>query len=297
MMLRGVEFFCGIGGLAAAAEQDGSVRIVQAIDIDQRALSVYSANFSAPDRCCSIESLSSGEIEQWQADLWWMSPPCQPYTTQGARRDMDDPRAASLNHLLSTFRNLRPRYVVIENVPGFRDSRMRQQWLACFKTAGYHVCEWELCPTSFGVPMRRVRYYLAASREHALSPLATPAAPITPLVSYLQDDWADRCSESDGMLARYVNSLHAVTPQDPTAVARCFTSAYGKSPVRSGSYLRQPSGRAVHFHPLEIARLMGFSREFSLPHDLSLRQAWSLLGNSLAVPVVCHILKTFASQE
>ena len=33
------------------------------------------------------------ELAAFGADLWWLSPPCQPYSVRGRGRDLDDPRA------------------------------------------------------------------------------------------------------------------------------------------------------------------------------------------------------------
>jgi hypothetical protein len=69
------------------------------------------------------------------------------------------------------------------------------------------------------------------------------------------------------------------------SVVHCFTAAYGRSHVRSGSYIRTASG-VRRFSPFEIARLLGFDRSFRLPPQLSLHKAWRLVGNSLSVDVV-----------
>ena len=71
----------------------------------------------------------------------------------------------------------------------------------------------------------------------------------------------------------------------------CFTSAYGRSHVRSGSYLQQDTG-VRRFSPTEILRLLGFPASYRLPPDLSLSKAWRLVGNSLAIAPVRAMLST-----
>ena len=73
-------------------------------------------------------------------------------------------------------------------------------------------------------------------------------------------------------------SFVVVRGDDPAAITSCFTSAYGKSPVRSGSYLITSDGLR-RFSPEEILRLLGFPRWFSLPPELRPRTAWKLVGN------------------
>src|SRR5262245_9313752 len=105
---RILELFCGIGGCAAAV--DGRADVVAAVDINRKALAVYHYNFNHPVAVRTIESLRRSDFERWQADLWWLSPPCQPYTTRGLRRDVEDSRTESLLALLERIRESRPRY-------------------------------------------------------------------------------------------------------------------------------------------------------------------------------------------
>jgi hypothetical protein len=93
----------------------------------------------------------------------------------------------------------------------------------------------------------------------------------------------------DDLLRQYRGALHIVDPTDPAAETHCFTAAYGRSIVHSGSYLQTPRG-VRSFSPREILRLLGFPSSFSLPTNLPLAKAWSLIGNSLSVPAVRHVL-------
>jgi len=80
-----------------------------------------------------------------------------------------------------------------------------------------------------------------------------------------------------------------VDAAQPGACAACFTSAYGRSVVRSGSYLATPTGLR-RFSPQEILRLLDFPDTYRLPPGLPLRAAWPLVGNSLSVRAVRWVL-------
>jgi site-specific DNA-cytosine methylase len=111
----------------------------------------------------------------------------------------------------------------------------------------------------------------------------------TPLRDFLDPTPAADLWTEPALIDQYRHAIDVVDPEDSDAVAACFTSAYGHSPIRSGSYLRTPSGLR-RFSPTEILRLMGFPSSFTLPPDLPRPAAWRLVGNSLSVPAVRHVL-------
>ncbi|HPM79468.1 MAG TPA: DNA cytosine methyltransferase [Candidatus Anammoximicrobium sp.] len=255
---RVLELFCGIGGCAAALGE--RAEIVAAVDINQVALSVYRHNFRHPVQVRAIESLPAQVCREYEADLWWMSPPCQPYTVRGRRLDVDDPRAESLLTVIPRIAQLRPRYVALENVPGFGGSRAHQRLRAMLDTNGYEVQEQFLCPTQLGIPNRRRRFYLVAGRSGSLRELrrgdrpaagdatggrgsqaSTSAGPGRPWLftvrQVLDADPPDQLWVSDELLGRYRTAIHVVDADDAQAESHCFTSSYGQSIGHSGSYL------------------------------------------------------------
>jgi site-specific DNA-cytosine methylase len=283
-MLRILELFCGIGGLAAAL--DGRAQVVAAVDVNTSALAVYAGNFPHPVRAGKVESLPAPELRRWDADLWWLSPPCQPFTRRGLRRDDEDPRARPFLALLERLAEVRPRYVALENVPGFRGSNVHARLRETLDRAGYAaVHERLLCPSELGVPNRRERYYLVASRERLEPPAAPGPAARRPLREYLDAEADPRLCVGAELLRSYEGALDLVDAQDPSALTSCFTSAYGRSHVRSGSYLVTEDG-VRRFSPREILRLLGFPASFVLPPEMPLGKAWRLAGNSLSLAPV-----------
>ncbi len=288
--LRVLDLYAGIGGLAAAlAPASGVAGVAAAVDVNRRALGVYGHNFPRhPLVPAVVESLAAG-WEPWSAELWWMSPPCQPFTHRGLGRDADDPRTASFLALLVRLAAVRPPYVAVENVPPFRGSRTHGLLLRTLERAGYEALEETvLCPTELGIPNRRRRYYLVAARGW-LRAAPRPPRRASPLGAYLDPDPPPELAVDPGLAARYEGALDVVRGDDPAAVTACFTSAYGRSPVRSGSYLTTAEG-IRRFSPAEILRLLGFPAGYELPPELTLRDAWRLAGNSLSVPAVRTVL-------
>ncbi len=306
--LRVLELYCGIGGLAAALEPAADVaEVVAAVDVNQRALDVYRYNFPAhPVLAAAVESIAAERWQSWDADLWWMSPPCQPFTRRGRQRDLEDPRATNLLTVLERIAEFRPRYVALENVPPFRGSRLHARLLRTLEGAGYSaVRETVLCPTELGIPNRRRRYYLVAGRtplHPTLSPEGRESQPLVPLAAKLDREPSPSLDVAPDLAGRYAGALDVVEPGDPGAVTACFTSAYGRSPVRSGSYLANgPRGSIRRFSPAEVLRLLGFPSRFRLAcgfppgdspgnDDLPASVGWRLAGNSLSIAAVRAVL-------
>jgi site-specific DNA-cytosine methylase len=301
MARRVLELFCGIGGLASALPH--GVEVAAALDVSELALAVYRANHAHPTHACAIDSLRDDDPRLAGADLWWLSPPCQPYTRRGLGRDLDDPRSAGLARVVRLLERRLPAALALENVPEFAGSAGHALLRTALERAGYAVAERLLCPTALGVPNRRRRFYLVAGREGlsgwaaaagasppAISPPpATPAHTPRPLASYLDLEPHPELAVDSALLRRYSHAADVVDAEDPAAIAATFTSAYGRSPVRAGSYLRQ-DGTVRRFHPREVLRLLGFPAAHRFPDGMALVRQWRLAGNSLSVPAVREVL-------
>jgi len=304
MTLRVLELFCGLGGMAAALGEGAEV--VAAVDVDRRALGVYAANHPGRTVARNLHAATPADLAAFGADLWTMSPPCQPYTRRGRGRDLDDPRARGFLAVLAAFAAVRPPWLFLENVPGFAGSRAHRRLAEALTAGGYRWHERLLCPSELGMPNRRRRFYLVAGRSDA--PLVEPALPSEPpprrpLAAFL-DDLLDTAPAADlavppDLARRYRHALDVVFPDDHDPLTACFTSAYGRSPVRSGSYLAlapRAEGMADEppplrrFSPAEVLRLLGFPATFRLPPELPRKAAWHLAGNSLSLPAVRAVL-------
>lgn len=298
MALRAIELYCGIGGFAAAVE-NMDVRVVGALDQSADALEVYRLNFGGNTaRQKDLEKITVEELASYNADIWWLSPPCQPYTMRGIRRDLNDPRARSLAHLADLFphvpENRLPSHIAIENVTGFAESEARGLLVRLFSDRGYRVLERRLCPTELGVPSRRPRYYLVASRA-GINPARPSEKPSDrPLSAYINPALSAEIPPhlllSAGVIERFAPGFRILDANDPGAYTTCFTSGYGKSLMHAGSYLR--CGEYVRrFAAEEIAGMLHFPPRFRFPHAMPARTKWRLIGNSVSVAAVREVLR------
>jgi DNA (cytosine-5)-methyltransferase 1 len=279
---RALELFCGIGGFAAAAADALEVQL--AVDVDQRCLEIYRTHFPThPTRAALVETLPPRLLAN--ADLWWASPPCQPYTSRGRRRDLDDPRSAGMLALIELVETLRPASIAIENVPGFMGSGAHQRLRAILDRGGWEIEEVVLCPTELGIPNRRPRWYLVASRSGLAATTPEPPVQPRPLASFLDSADDPTLLVPAEVAARFRAAMRVVDRQDQHAVAPTFTSGYATSPVQAGGFLATPAGPR-RFSPAEVLRLLGFPSSFSFPTGLSRQTCWRLAGNSLSIPAV-----------
>ncbi|KAJ9460957.1 cytosine-5-methyltransferase [Diplonema papillatum] len=169
-LIRVVEFYCGIGGMHCALNEDQQsssrrYNVVAAYDINDNARSVYTANFPAtPVFGTDIMRLSLKELEYLNASLWLLSPPCQPYTRQGDRKGSEDSRAQSFLSMIDLLPLMEnpPSWILVENVLGFEASETFQQLVVNLKKANFTYQALHLNATSIGIPNSRPRMYVLA---------------------------------------------------------------------------------------------------------------------------------------
>ncbi|KAH0838724.1 S-adenosyl-L-methionine-dependent methyltransferase [Lanmaoa asiatica] len=176
-MVRAIEFYSGIGGLHLALRRSciPGATVIAAYDWDQTACQVYPANLGTDIvHKTDIATLTAADLSRLNADLWLLSPSCQPYTILNPlAKGAADPRAQSFLHLIDNVlpelsaHDIHPRYLLMENVAGFQDSTTRHHLVSILQRLGYVTAEFALNPLQFGIPNSRLRYYLLAK----LSPL------------------------------------------------------------------------------------------------------------------------------
>ena len=169
-----IEFYSGIGGWSYALDEalqrnsTLNVNVVAAFDVSTVCNEVYRANHGFAPSQKPIEQLDVSNVDGI-ADIWFLSPPCQPHTRQRKglteqEMDIDDSRSQSFIHICSILERLKspPRILILENVVGFESSRCCVQWLNVLACKGYMIRQFHLTPTPFGMPNERPRYYCVA---------------------------------------------------------------------------------------------------------------------------------------
>ncbi|CAI9759560.1 unnamed protein product [Fraxinus pennsylvanica] len=103
------------------------------------------------------------------------------------------------------------------------------------------------------------------------------------------------------LVERWGSAMDIVFPESKRCC--CFTKSYYRYVKGTGSLLATIPGttkdkiskvedlRLRYFTPREVANLHSFPDDFQFPHDVSLRQRYALLGNSLSVGVVAQLFR------
>lgn len=118
-----IDLFCGAGGFSLGAHLAG-FQSAAGIDIDTNLTSSFLRNFPHANLIRSDITCVSGsdvlrEAKLKQGDVAGIigGPPCQGFSLIG-KRDSNDPRNKLLLHFCRIVEELRPRFFIMENVPG-----------------------------------------------------------------------------------------------------------------------------------------------------------------------------------
>lgn len=194
-----IDLFAGAGGLSLGLEQAG-FDVLAAVEYDPIHAMTHAYNFPQTAFVCDDVSVldptrlvaaaeAGWELhhpdEQWdgEVDLVAGGPPCQGFSWIGKRR-VDDARNDLIFHFFRLVNAVRPRYFLMENVPGIVAGQHRalvEDLIERFRGAGYDVSEPEILNAAqFGVPQDRRRFILVGRRSDVPGEFRYPAPTVTP---------------------------------------------------------------------------------------------------------------------
>jgi DNA (cytosine-5)-methyltransferase 1 len=176
MTYKAIDLFSGCGGLTQGLK-DAGFKVLAAVEIDAKARETFQLNHSDVDllgsniRNVTIDQvLSECAIKKGQLDLLAGCPPCQGFSLLRSRNGKDatpDPRNDLIDEFARLALGLRPKMVMMENVPALAKYDKFQLFVDRLQADGYLVRIEVLDVGSFGVPQRRKRLILSASRVGA----------------------------------------------------------------------------------------------------------------------------------
>jgi DNA (cytosine-5)-methyltransferase 1 len=229
-------------------------------------------------------------------DLLVGGTPCQSFSVAGLRQGLSDPRGNLMLTYLAMAEQLKPKWLVWENVPGVLSSNGGRDF-ATFITAlgkiGYGFSWRVLDAQFFGVPQRRRRVFVvgclgdwrsAASVLFESESLSGHPAP--------SRETRQRVAPTVGTGPPYSRTGNARVEAD-ALVAKCLTTRTGQAYDADFETFVTNKPTVRRMTPRECERLQGFPDDYTQiswrgkePEDCPNGHRYKAMGNSMAVPVM-----------
>lgn len=170
--MNALDLFSGCGGLSYGVSLAGggnSFHVNAGLDFHQASLDTFAINH--PDSipiCADIRTASVAQVakQTGKPDLIVGGPSCQGFSTHG-KRLADDPRNFLYKHFMGFVEELRPKWVLMENVTGllrYGNGVFRENIVEDFQRMGYVVSFAQLQAADYGVAQTRKRVFFVANR-------------------------------------------------------------------------------------------------------------------------------------
>ena len=309
-MIRAFDMFCGGGGSSLGAQSAG-VTVVRGAEIAEYAARAFKANFPGAE-------LLTGDLRDHDAeavatrvgrvDLLLSSPECTNHTcAKGSVPRSEESRETALQ-VLRYATALRPRWVILENVVHIRPWKRFLELKDGLAELGYHVREFVLDASNFGVAQKRRRLFLVADTTCEPTDIAVGKRSIKPAVSILDapGSWQSSPLKKKGRakdtLERAERAIEEVGTATPFLLVYYGTDGGGgwqslDVPLRTVTTLDRfalveptPQGHMMRMlQPTELRRAMGFPASYRFPKGTR-RDKIRLLGNAVCPPVMKRLV-------
>jgi DNA (cytosine-5)-methyltransferase 1 len=162
-----VDLFCGAGGLTYGLEKAG-IDVRLGVDIDPACEYPFSANNAAKFLLKSVEDLKAEDLERVFPKngirLLAGCAPCQTFSTYNQKATPDDKRWWLLLQFGRLINEISPELVTMENVPRLQHQGVFKEFLETLQNGDYHIHFEIVNCEDYGIPQRRQRLVLLASK-------------------------------------------------------------------------------------------------------------------------------------
>lgn len=309
-----VDLFCG-GGFGARGAAAAGGKPLLSVDLWDIATSTYKKNFQSTDvRTDRVENVSPSSVLGRRVDLLLTSPECTNHTHARGSKPRDDASRDTAFSSLEWVDAVKPRWIVMENVPNMKGWARYAELKHSLEGLGYGICEQVLCSSTFGVPQRRRRLFVTAERGDTPALVTLPRRKRRGAEVILDPDgtWP----ESDlytptraERTVRYAEAAMAEVGLNPFLVVYYGSDKGGgwqrlSEPLRTITTLDRfalvrPTGRGWKIRmlqPVELARAMGVPKSHKFPVGTR-RDKVKLCGNGICSPVMTEVIKQLRSGE
>lgn len=295
-----VDLFSGAGGMTQGFVQAG-FEALASVEMTPIASATHQKNFPRCQHFCGdiatfdsqkcLEKIGAPEVH-----LVVGGPPCQGFSVAG-KRDPNDPRNHLFREFIRVVSEIKPWYIVMENVPGIltmKKGMIKQEISDGFASIGYpHVSVAILESASYGVPQIRPRAIFIANRFGMSNPYPKPQLSIAeykPIESAISDlpewepipeinhEWTRHSSE-------YMERIAKVPPGG--SLYETYLDAFKRQYPGKPSMTVKENHGGTHIHPYlnrvisarEMARLQTFPDSFIF--EGSMKKAMWQIGNAV----------------
>ena len=179
-----IDLFCGSGAVSAALKAS-HFKVLAAVDNDPFACSTYRLNhpkvqlYESDIRYLKPQKIKDECLKGSMLDLMVICAPCQPFSSQNKNRN-NDPRSRLLIRGGTFVRELKPKVVLVENVPGLASEGNAKLLSEFKKKCGNEYTftpSYTIDAADYGVPQRRVRCLLIGVRGGVVPEMPEPITP------------------------------------------------------------------------------------------------------------------------
>ena len=168
--IAAVDLFCGGGGMTLGARQAG-IDVLFAVERCRVVAATYRRNF--PDTAIYVGDIrnvvSLPDKPRGAKTVVFGGPPCQGFSTSNQRtRNAKNPDNWMYRELIRVAKIWEPDWIVIENVKGIRETLkgfFLTEIATSLQSEGYVTTTTSLNAVHYGVPQRRERTFVLASRS------------------------------------------------------------------------------------------------------------------------------------
>ncbi len=330
-----IDCFAGCGGMTEGLKQAG-FRVIGAIENEPKACEVYALNHPEVKRwekdiqTISVEAIKRAlRLKKGELDLLGGCPPCQGFSTlrtYNGGRCVEDKQNDLIFEFQRLILGLLPKHVMMENVPGLYHNQRFEDFKQAIEAAGYQVKAQLLNVRDYGVPQRRRRLVLLASRVSTVDfaqrnkrqltvkdaigflpkagnsgdPLHDIPENRTPhvkkIIAAIPRNGGNRTALPKGLTLQChkdsdgfkdVYGRMAWNKPSPTITTGCFNPSKGR-------FLHPTANRAITMR--EAALLQSFPQSYKFPIRIGKVSIAEMIGNALPPKFIARHARTLVSK-
>lgn len=302
--MKVADLFAGFGGFSRGAEAAG-LDVVWASNHWTTAIATHQQNHPFAQHVCQdLQQADWTKLPEY--DLLVGGPSCQGHSTasQPKRRQYHDALRSTAMAIVDCADVTNPKAIIVENVPSFTRWRLFGWWCEGLERLGYQLDIRTVMASHHGVPQRRKRLFVIATRKGVIVPPLPTATAEPAFGPCLETDVPDsawrlvdnatprikerirRSRERHGerFLTQHTSDHMGVPLHEPI---RTITTAPAHWNLVQGDRYRSLTGR-------ELARGQGFDDAFTWPATATVEEVTQGIGNAVPPPLASVVVSAVA---